>query len=75
MQEHRTAALIQQRMEDLGYQAVLCGGTGVVAVLRNGAGPVVAFRADIDALPVQEETGLSYASSAEADCRTAPRSR
>lgn len=64
MQEHRTAALIQQRMEDLGYQAVLCGGTGVVAVLRNGAGPVVAFRADIDALPVQEETGLSYASSA-----------
>jgi len=64
MQEHWTAALIQQRMEDLGYQAVLCGGTGVVAVLRNGAEPVVAFRADIDALPVQEETGLSYASSA-----------
>ena len=69
MQEHRTAELIQQRMEALGYEAFLCGGSGVVAVLRNGDGPVVAFRADIDALPVAEETGLPYASTARGKLR------
>jgi amidohydrolase len=64
MQEHQTAALIIERMEALGYETFVCGGTGVVAFLRNGDGPAVAFRADIDALPVQEETGLPYASTA-----------
>jgi metal-dependent amidase/aminoacylase/carboxypeptidase family protein len=39
------------------------GGYGVAAVLRNGAGPTVLIRADMDALPVQEETGLPYAST------------
>lgn len=64
MQEHQTAALITERMNALGCQTFTCGGTGVVAVLRNGDGPVVAFRADIDALPVTEETGVAYASTA-----------
>lgn len=64
MQEHQTSALIAERMETLGYETFRCGGTGVVAVLRNGDGPVVAFRADIDALPIGEETGLPYASTA-----------
>ncbi len=64
MQEQATAALITQRMGALGYDTFGCGGTGVVATLENGAGPVVGFRADIDALPVAEDTGLDYASSA-----------
>ncbi|MHA6628520.1 amidohydrolase [Pseudonocardia sichuanensis] len=64
MQEHRTAALIRRRMDDLGWETHAVGGTGVAAVLRNGDGPVVAFRADTDALPVQERTGLEYASTA-----------
>ncbi|SNR94117.1 amidohydrolase [Blastococcus mobilis] len=64
MQEHRTAALITERMAALGFETFSCGGTGVVAVLRNGEGPVVGFRADTDALPVTEDTGLDYASTA-----------
>lgn len=64
MQEHQTAAQITTLMSDLGYRTQACGGTGVVAWLENGDGPVVAFRADIDGLPVEEETGLPYASTA-----------
>jgi amidohydrolase len=64
MQEHATAELIQARMKALDCETFLCGGTGVVAVLRNGEGPVVGFRADTDALPVAEDTGLDYASTA-----------
>ena len=64
MQEHETAALVEERLRELGYDVFRCGGTGVVAVLRNGEGPVVAFRADIDALPLAEETGLEHASRA-----------
>lgn len=64
MQEYGTADLIRERMEGLGYAVFSCGGTGVVAVLRNGAGPIVAFRADIDGLPIAEDTGLEYASTA-----------
>ncbi len=64
MQEHATAALIRERMDELGCETFVCGGTGVVAVLRNGDGPVVGFRADTDALPVAEDTGLDYASTA-----------
>ncbi|MFC7404782.1 amidohydrolase [Georgenia alba] len=69
MQEHRTAALILERMGRLGYETFPCGGTGVVAVLRNGDGPVVGFRADIDGLPVEEDTGLPYASTARGSLR------
>ena len=64
MQEHGTAALIQAELEQCGIDTFSCGGTGVVGVLRNGEGPVVAFRADIDALPIKEDTGLPYASTA-----------
>jgi amidohydrolase len=64
MQEHRTSALIQSELEKTGIEAFLCGGTGVVGILRNGDGPVVAFRADIDGLPIKEDTGVPYASTA-----------
>jgi amidohydrolase len=64
MQEHNTAELIEQRLAGLGIEHFRCGGTGVVGILRNGAGPTVGFRADIDGLPIQEDTGLDYASTA-----------
>jgi len=64
MQEHRTSALIQAELEETGIGTFRCGGTGVVGILRNGDGPVVAFRADIDGLPIREDTGLPYASTA-----------
>jgi amidohydrolase len=63
--EHRTAAIVASTMRDLGLVVTeSVGGTGVVAVLSNGAGPVVCLRADMDGLPVLEKTGLDYASSA-----------
>jgi amidohydrolase len=62
-QEQRTAGLVADRLRGAGYQVHEgIGGTGVVGVLRNGDGPVVLLRADMDALPVQEATGLPYAS-------------
>lgn len=64
MQEHRTARLITEHLNATGAETFSCGGTGVVGVLRNGEGPVVGFRADIDGLPIKEETGLDYASQA-----------
>ncbi|MFC8715527.1 amidohydrolase [Streptomyces sp. NPDC057197] len=65
--EHRTAQIAAGRLRGAGYEtATGIGGTGVVGVLRNGEGPVVALRADMDALPVEERTGLPYASSARA---------
>lgn len=66
MREHATAALVEQRLAALGAETFRCGGTGVVGVLRNGTGPTVAFRADTDALPVTEQTGLDYASATTA---------
>ncbi|MFB2585869.1 amidohydrolase [Herbiconiux liukaitaii] len=66
-QEHRTAAIVVQRMRALGLQVIeAIGGTGVAAVLENGAGPTVWLRADMDGLPVRELTGLAYASTAVA---------
>ncbi len=63
--EHRTAGIVAERVRDLGFQvATGVGGTGVVAVLDNGPGPAVLLRADMDALPVREQTGLAYASAA-----------
>ncbi|RKT83081.1 hippurate hydrolase [Saccharopolyspora antimicrobica] len=62
--EHRTAAEIARRLEVLGLEVTTgVGRTGVVGVLRNGDGPTVLLRADFDALPVQEQTGLDYASA------------
>lgn len=63
LREHRTAGRLAERLRAAGYDtADGIGGTGVAGVLRNGEGPVVLLRADMDALPVQEETGLPYAS-------------
>lgn len=65
--EHRTAKILAKRLEVLGYAVTSgVGETGVVATLDNGAGPLVLLRADIDALPVEEDTGLSYASTVRA---------
>ena len=63
MQETETAAEISRRLESYGYAVQQIGG-GVVGTLPNGDGPTVLFRADIDALPVKESTGLPYASTA-----------
>jgi amidohydrolase len=63
--ETRTAAVVAGRLRALGYEtATGVGGTGVVGVLRNGTGPAALLRADMDALPVREQTGLDYASTA-----------
>jgi amidohydrolase len=62
--EHRTATRIVDALAGTGCEITQnVGGTGVVAVLRNGDGPVVMLRADMDALPVAEDTGLPYAST------------
>jgi hippurate hydrolase len=66
-QETRTAALVAGRLRDAGYEVhERVGGTGVVGLLRNGDGPTVLLRADLDALPVREATGLPYASAVTA---------
>lgn len=65
MAEHRTAATITEALAALGLAPQSVGGTGVVVVVENGAGPVIGYRADIDGLPMKEETGLSYASEAK----------
>jgi amidohydrolase len=65
--EHRTAGIAAGRLRELGYEVTTgVGRTGVVGVLRNGEGPVALLRADMDALPVLERTGLPYASTATA---------
>src|SRR3954452_23877181 len=70
MQETRTAGLAADRLRAAGYEVTAgVGKTGVVGMLRNGDGPVVMLRADMDALPVQEATGLAYASKATATDR------
>src|SRR5919202_555014 len=67
MQEQRTAGKAAERLEAAGYDVTRgVGGTGVVGLLRNGDGPTVMLRADMDALPVREATGLDYASTATA---------
>jgi amidohydrolase len=61
--EHRTAGIAAERLDAAGFTVTAgIGGTGVAGVLRNGDGPAVLLRADMDALPVREETGLDYAS-------------
>jgi hippurate hydrolase len=62
--EERTALAVAGRLRELGYDVrEHVGGTGVVATLRNGDGATVLMRADMDALPVRERTGLDYAST------------
>lgn len=62
-QEEKTAGKLAERLRALGFEVTQkVGGHGVVAVLRNGKGPTVLLRTDMDALPVEEKTGLPYAS-------------
>ncbi|MFL6673241.1 MAG: M20 family metallopeptidase [Massilia sp.] len=76
MQESRTAGLAADRLRATGYDVTTgVGKTGVVGLLRNGNGPTVMLRADMDALPVEEMTGLPYASKVKAtdrDGKTVP---
>jgi hippurate hydrolase len=67
MQEVRSAAKLAAEAKKLGFQVTTgVGKTGVVAVMRNGAGPVLLLRADMDGLPVEEQTGLPFASKVRA---------
>jgi amidohydrolase len=62
-QELKTADKLSQKLKALGFKVTQkVGGTGLVAVLQNGPGPTVMLRTDLDALPVEEKTGLPYAS-------------
>src|SRR6516162_1933820 len=62
MQEKRTAGIAADWLRSAGYEVTTgVGKTGVVGVLRNGDGPTIMLRADMDALPVREATGLPYA--------------
>ncbi|KTF68856.1 amidohydrolase [Sphingomonas sp. HT-1] len=67
LHEVKTAAKLAAAARDAGFEVTeKVGGTGVVAVLRNGAGPVLLIRADMDGLPVTEDTGLPFASKVRA---------
>ena len=77
MQENRTARIAAEPSAGRGYEVTTgVGKTGVVGLLRNGEGPTVMLRADMDALPVKEATGLPYASKVTGDgCRRKDRAR
>ena len=61
--ETQTAAKLASHLRSLGYEVTeRVGGTGIVAILKNGAGPAIMLRTELDALPVEENTGLAYAS-------------
>ncbi len=63
LMEERTAALLAKHMREAGYDVTeKVGGHGIVCVLKNGNGPTVMIRTDLDALPIEEQTGLPYAS-------------
>jgi len=65
--EVQTAASLAQHLRKLGYEVTEhVGGTGIVAILKNGDGPTVMLRTELDALPVEEKTGLAYASKVHA---------
>jgi hippurate hydrolase len=67
MRETRTAGLAAERLRAAGYDVTTgVGKTGVVGLLKNGDGPTVMLRADMDALPVKEATGVPYASTVQA---------
>ncbi len=64
LQEEKTSAKLAERLRALGFAVTAgVGGHGVVGVLRNGNGPTVLLRTEMDALPVKEETGLAWAST------------
>src|SRR6476659_10528892 len=62
--EEKTAAKVAARLKALGYEVTTgVGGTGVVAILKNGTGPTVMLRTELDALPIAEKTGAPFAST------------
>jgi hippurate hydrolase len=64
LHEEKTAAKVAARLRQAGFEVTTgVGGTGVVGVLKNGAGPTILLRTELDALPVEEKTGLPYAST------------
>ncbi len=66
-QETATAAKLAERLRGLGFEVTTgVGRTGVVGILKNGAGPTVMLRTELDGLPVEEKTGLTFASKATA---------
>jgi amidohydrolase len=66
-EETRTAAEMAGRLRELGYEVTEhVGGHGIVALMRNGEGPTIMLRTELDALPVEEKTGLPYASKVHA---------
>ncbi len=66
MMETRTAGVLAKEMRAAGFEVTEgVGKTGVVAIYKNGPGPLVMVRADMDALPMEEKTGLAYASKAK----------
>ena len=65
LDEHKTADRIAAELEGLGLEVTRISATGLVAVIDNGTGPTVLARADIDALPVTEDTGLDFASEVD----------
>jgi amidohydrolase len=70
-QEFKTAERLAAELKAAGCEVTTgVGGTGVVALIRNGDGPVVMVRGDMDALPVTEQTGVAYASTVQAKDRT-----
>ncbi|MGV7222048.1 MAG: amidohydrolase [Nitrospinales bacterium] len=63
-QEKRTAKRVADELTSLGFEVTIpVGGTGLVGLLKNGEGPTLLIRTDLDALPVKEQTGLPYAST------------
>jgi metal-dependent amidase/aminoacylase/carboxypeptidase family protein len=67
MSETQTAVLAADRLRTAGFDVTTgVGKTGVVGLMRNGDGPTVMLRADMDALPIEEATGLPYASKVKA---------
>jgi len=64
--ENKTAERMAQELSSAGFEVTSgVGGTGVVAIMKNGDGPLVSMRADMDGLPVEEKSGLAYASKAK----------
>jgi amidohydrolase len=73
MQETRTAAKLAAEMRTLGFEVTEhVGKTGIVAIFKNGRGPLVMIRTELDALPMEEKTGLPYASHVVADYHGKP---
>ncbi len=65
-EETQTAAKLAAKLRSAGYEVTEhVGGTGIVALLKNGAGPTIMLRTELDALPVEEQTGLPYASKVQ----------